>query len=661
MIVTKYLKGTAALLTVAALAFALNGCGGGKKEVKKFSVPADKLPAGVVSIISPMPNKETLFVRLLVQESVRRNVTAQQYTRALIHYDVKKGNAADHEKLLKKAKKAWQSARDSASVATFYAICLSKLERTKGYDPYQKTALLTVPEIRLMPTVYAKEKGKLNTKVEVFSKYNASEIREDIDKVPEGKKLLAISKMYHTDGATACSIMNEVDPNYQASDRSWEDIGYDAAFKGCHVLKTVGKVAAVGVAIYAMAPAVAIYTGVGAGTSIGATLAAPVILTGSLGAVVTGTGSALASSGQTAHVLIYGEEHETLQKVVDAAETVDTIMNVGNLLLKPTVGNIKLEMGLKDTKLAKPFLPKSLSPKELEETVKRIDNLNDVYDGLSLSTSLSPGLDSVKNNIKNQLLSNKDQILSNTLVISALKTEDGRTETRIGALSVENGTEEDKQKAEALGLLNSSATMDDLKKLPQTAEQAATSVAIATSKELEQGAEEVANAGGAQYKGMIDSFVDSTRNGLLESILGPGASMDDLDKWLSKAAGEEMKATQLIVSTDEQGNVKDIKVVAQKKDKTPPFAPKKVAGTYKVPYQGGSLKFVVKAQGENLIIDYQYYRNKELKHRREKPASYDPQTGKGVFAVENSTCPFWFTNTNGKMSMGVGSWKKNKK
>ncbi len=651
---TKYLKGAAEVLTVAALAFALNGCGGGKKEATKFTVPKEKLPSGVVSIIRPMPNKETLFVRLLVQESVRRNVAAQQYTRALIHYDVKKGNAADHERLLKKTKKAWQSARDSASVATFYAICLSKLERTKGYDPYQKTAMLTVPEVRLMPTVYAKENRKLNTKVEVFSKYNASEIREDIDKVPEGKKLLAISKMYHTDGATACSIMNEVDPNYQASGRSWEDIGYDAAFKGCHVLKTAGKVAAVGLAVYAVAPAVAIYTGVGTATSIGATFAAPVILTGSLSAVVTGTGSALASTGQMTHVLIYGEEHETLQKVVDTAETLDTIVNVGNLLIKPTAGKIKLEMGLKDTEIAKPFLPKNLSPKQLEETVKRIDNLNDVYDFMSLSTSLSSGIDSIKNNIK-------DQMPYDTLAISVIKTADGRTETRIGGLSAKNGSEKDKQTAEALGLLDSSAKMDDLKKLSKTAEQATASVAIATSKELEQGAEEVANAGGAQYKGMIDTFVDSTRNSLLESILGPGASIDDLDKWLSKAAGEEMKATQLIVSTDEQGNVKDIKVVAQKKDTTPPFAPAKVAGKYKVPYNNSTLNFTVTAQGDNIIIEYQFARNNVMTKRREKPAAYDPQTGKGMFAVEGSTCPFWFTNSNGKMSMGVGKWKKVKK
>ena len=90
---TKFLKGITAVLTVAALTFALGGCGGGKKKANKFTVPKEKLPAGVVSVIRPRPNNETLFVRMLVHEAVRRNCVAQMYTKALIHYDLTKGNA----------------------------------------------------------------------------------------------------------------------------------------------------------------------------------------------------------------------------------------------------------------------------------------------------------------------------------------------------------------------------------------------------------------------------------------------------------------------------------------------------------------------------------------------------------------------------------------
>ena len=82
--------------------------------------------------------------------------------------------------ILKKTKRAWQEARDAASVAMFYAMGLSQLEREEGYDPYQKSAMLTIPEIRLMPTAYAKENRKLNTKEEVFSKYTKMDIVKDI-------------------------------------------------------------------------------------------------------------------------------------------------------------------------------------------------------------------------------------------------------------------------------------------------------------------------------------------------------------------------------------------------------------------------------------------------------------------------------------------------
>ncbi len=97
------------------------------------------------------------------------------------------------------------------------------------------------------------------------------------------------------------------------------------------------------------------------------------------------------------------------------------------------------------------------------------------------------------------------------------------------------------------------------------------------------------------------------------------------------------------------------------KDTTPPFAPKKVAGTYKIPVNGSTITITVKAKGDGITLNYPYYRNNVLKHRTETPASYDAQSGKGTLVNEGSTCSFWFTRTNGKMKMSVGSWSKIKK
>ena len=97
------------------------------------------------------------------------------------------------------------------------------------------------------------------------------------------------------------------------------------------------------------------------------------------------------------------------------------------------------------------------------------------------------------------------------------------------------------------------------------------------------------------------------------------------------------------------------------KDTTPPFAPEKVAGTYKVAVNGGTITITVKAQGDGITVSYPYYRNKVLKHRTDRPASYDPQTGKGTLVNEGSTCSFRFTPKGGKMGMSVGSWSKIKK
>lgn len=640
-----WLKKTAALLTVTALAFSLIGCGG-KKEAKKFSVPKENLPEGVVSVIKPKPNNETMFVRMLVQESIRLNIVAQRYNEALIHYDPKKGNAKDHEKLLKKTKKAWQEARDASSVAMFYAMGLSQLAREEGYDPYQKTAMLTVPEIHLMPTAYAKEKGKLNTKEEVYSKIHGSYkvgIKKEIDRFPEEKQLLAISTMYHTNGKTACEIMKDVNPDYFSKGKSWEEITCDVAYRGANIAKTAGKVAGIGLAAVGTAAAaapIAVFAG-------GVAVTVKIVDTG-LDAV------------QTSMVVITGEENEELNKVLAVTGTADTVASIMTFDLTKPIANMK---GVKSYTFTKDatlldkvkgygYMTKEgvktvvgeLAKKDLKRAAGQVN-----FEGFNNVVSVTTGVIGLKDNY-------------DTLAGTSKETEDGRIETRTATLSLKNGTENDKLKAEALGLLDASTTMDDLKKEAQAAEQKKADSATASSTDCVKSAEEAANAGGAtDYKETYQTFVDGVRKGLIENIIGPGGNISDLDKMLSEAAGEEMKATELIVSTDEQGNVKDIKVVAKKTDNTPPFAPKKVAGTYKVPHQGATLTFVVKEQGGSLIIDYQFYRNKELKHRREKPASYDPQTGKGTFAVENSSCPFWFTNENGKMSMGVGSWKKNKK
>ena len=629
--ITKYLKGTAAVLTVAALAFALNGCGG-KKKAEKFSVPVDKLPEGVISVIRPKPNNETIFVRALVQEAVRRNVVARQYNEALIHYDMKKGNAKDHERLLKKTKKAWQEARNAASVATFYAMGLSQLERTEGYDPYQKTAMLRVPEIRLMPTAYAKEKGKLNTKEEVYSKIHGSYkvgIKKEIDKFPEGKQLLAISTMYHTSGQTACEIMKDVNPDYNRQGKSWEEIGYDVAYRGANVAKTAGKIAGVGLAAVgtaAVATPVAVIVG-------GIVVTVKIVDTG-LDAIQTGM------------VVFTGEEDKELNKALAVTGTADTIVSLATFdLTKPVLGK-----GLPDgAKLAdytrggvqgSKDAIKLLSGGQLKDAAKLINP-----EGINNALGVTTGVIGLRDNY-------------DTLTVSSRETEDGRIETRSGALNVKNGTEEDKLRAKALGLLDSSSTMDDLKKKAEAAKQVKANSATATSAELEKGAEEAANAGGAnQYKEIYQTFVDASIKGLINTILGSGGNMNDLSKILSEAAGEEMKATGIMVSKDNQGNITKVTVVGEKKNAVAPFASSKVAGTYHVyvPKEKKNVTVAVRDNGGKLSVTYSYHWG-AAGHEDEKATvegpftpAYDPQTGRGSLGEY----VFQFTNNGGQMSLTV--------
>jgi hypothetical protein len=506
--------------------------------------------------------------------------------------------------------------------------------------------MLTVPEIRLMPTAYAKDKGKLNSKVEVFSKYNASEIRDDLSKVPEGKQLLAISKMYHTNGATACNIMNEVNPDYHVSGRSWEDIAYDVGYRGSYLTLAGTKFAGVGIALYGLGAVAPVVLEAGAlkGLAIG---------TGSASTVLTAAVNFAAEVPRTAHVLIYGEENETLNKIATVAELTDAVMNIANLCTKPIAGNVQLEKGIKSVDLHKDLLT-NVPPEALKKTVERIENTSDLYDILNVEVSVKTILDNLP-----------DQKHGDTLVISTQKTEDGRTETRIGELSLKDWTEADEQKAKSLGLPDSSIKKDDLKKLPQILEQSKASTAVATSKELEKSAEDVADAGGAQYKEMFDVFIDSIRKGLLESILNSGGNIHDLDKLISEAAGKEMIATGIMVTRDEQGNITKASIVGESKDaallreiESAPFAPSKVAGSYTVyvPKHENRAQVTVKSNGKDISVSYWYMHERNGKIisgtvERKGPftPTYDPKTGRGRLGEYT----FWFTNKGGKMSLNV--------
>lgn len=637
---TKYLKGTAAVLTVAALALALSGCGGGgKKEAKKFSVPADKLPEGVISVIKPRPNNETRFVRSLVFEAIRRNHMARLYTDALIHFDPKKGTAADYERLVKKMKAAWKSARDSASVATFYALGLSQLERTEGYNPYQKkTAMLTVAEIHLMPTAYAKEdKKKLPASL-------------------EGKKLMSISQALRLSGTKACDIADMIKPKYDNAEF------YDAAYKAANVAKTAGKVA--GLVIAGATAATAAPVGI-------AILGAAAFTTN-----IIDTGLDFV---QTSVVVLKGDEDEDLQKVQAYSGTANFALNLLSgaaswthekvmpafLKAKTVAGNKGFVKGstvfvkklAKDS--ARPYIEGGENLFNRSSTWEDADSVTQIPDFYVDLLEMPENSEEIAGDVKSLWNSMKTK---DTVVVTARKTEDGSTETRVGSLSLKNGTDKDKASAEALGLLDGSATMDSLKKQSLDGKQEKAKSATATSTELEKAAEEVANAGGAnKYAETFNTFVDTTLKGLVESVIGPGGNIRDLDKVLSEAVGEEMKATGIMVSTDNNGNITKVTVVGEKKNAEAPFAPSKVAGSYKVyvPKEKTTAYVTVRPNGGTISVSYYYYwevtNSKGEVTKREKESegpftpSYDPQTGRGT-AGEYT---FWFTNNGGQMSLTV--------
>lgn len=643
MRIANLLKKTVALLMVATLAFALNGCGG-NKEANTFSVPADQLPAGIVSFIRPKPNYETLFVYGLVQESIRLNYVAQLYNKALIHYDPAKGNAKEHENLLKKSKKAWQDARDAASVAMFYAIGLSQLEREEGYDPYQKSAMLAVLEIRLMPTAYAKENKKLNTKEEVFAKYTKMDIVKDILKVPESKRLLAISKMYHTSGNTAVEIMRTVNPNYKSAE-SGQSLAMgitDVAYKGANVAKTAGKAAGV---VVAGAAAVA---------------AAPAAVPAAVAVVAIKTADTVVDAHQTVTVLSTGEEDQDLSKLLTYTETADTAASILTFdLTKPVMnmkgaGQYKFVNGATTSDKLKGYA--YMNARGLQSGIGELakGELRSVAGQVNKEGALNAL--GVVSGVYSAVTGGSDDDNPKAVVMNARELRDGRIESRMGIIDLRSLSQKEsgQEKVKALAL-----KVDEILNRDKANKEKRAYIDTLPSRELAKEAEKVANAGGAgDYKNLFQNFVDGTRKGLLESLLGPGGNMADLDKILSEVAGEEMKATNLAVYRDEKGNITKAAIVGEKKKTEIPFAPSKVAGTYKVPVNGQTITIIVKAQGSGIVLAYPYYRNNVLKHRTETPASYDPQTGKGTLVNEGSTCSFWFTNTNGKMGLRVGNWSK---
>lgn len=130
-----------------------------------------------------------------------------------------------------------------------------------------------------------------------------------------------------------------------------------------------------------------------------------------------------------------------------------------------------------------------------------------------------------------------------------------------------------------------------------------------------------------------------------------------MDKLISEAAGEEMKATGIMVSRDEKGNITKAAIVGEKKKVLAPFAPEKVAGTYSV-YVAKEKKRVtvrVRNNGGKLSVIYSYHwgpeghEDEELTTVGPFTPSYDPQTGRG-HAGEYS---FQFTNNGSGMSLSV--------
>lgn len=664
----------------------LTGCFGNKSG-SKFAVSPEELPPGVTSVIRPKPTNETLFVRWLAQDACRRYVAARLYTEALAHYDVSKGNIEEHKKLINKTKAAWKSAKDTAAVATFYAIGLSRLERTEGESLYKETAALY--DFGIMKTAYAEEKekekkktdyGSLNykSKDDVMRDYTKKELKEMLDKYPEGKQLLGISNALHIDGQTACDIMNTVNPDYQSTGRTWRDHVYDTAYRSSAVLKTAGKAAGiviVGAGTMAASAPAAVLAG-------GAVLLIKVVDTG-LDAVNTG------------FIVFTGNDEKSLAKPLAVTGTADTVASIVTFdLTKPVLGdNLKEGANLiqyiqGNFKGAKDIY-KVLSAGEtkgvvniLKEMAKHINP-----EGVNNAGGVISGLLDMKGNY-------------DTLAVTEKPTEKGETETRAGTFSSKNPTEEDKKTAAALD-----ASLDDAKKQAEATEKEQEAAKNQSSEDYAKAAETVEKAGDAdKYKENLDKLVDETYKGLEENLPGATADNGAVDKAINEAAEKESKASGVIrgdvsgeISGEESGNVSGDSVkgktageVSGKEDKDrdsgeesgeavkgqesgtedkgqdsgkesgtedkdpkdAPYAVEKVIGV-KCSHSayGYTTYFTLTSGGGGLVINIS--NPKGGLHEVAEVISYDPWTGTGMASNHGEVGTFSVTGEPGNMTLHV--------
>jgi hypothetical protein len=299
---------------------------------------------------------------------------------------------------------------------------------------------------------------------------------------------------------------------------------------------------------------------------------------------------------------------------------------------------------------------RELAKGNLKDAVKSIN-----LEGVNNAMSVMSGIYSTGSEIKGALQSN-DKGNNGVLAISSNETEDGRIEVRTGLVSqkdrkkmTDKEKEAEKEKLKALGM-----TEKEIEETEKKVKQTKAADSVKTQKELEKEAKNLLEVGGgSDYKNMFDMLIDSTRQGLINAILGPGGKMSDLDKMLSDAAGEEMKATGVIVVKDDKGNIKSVQVVGEKKNAEAPFAPSKVAGTYHLKVDGEPVTVVVTANGGTISASYSYYlehydEKGELTGKEKKTVgpfipSYDPQTGYGSAGEYN----FHFTNNGGSIGLSV--------
>lgn len=546
----KVRKATAVLLT-GMMVFSLVGCG--KKKQPQFTVPREKLPSGVFERKIPAPNKEKQLVRFLTYETMRQYAAAEKYTRALIHYDIAKGNAQEHKKLALKAKEAWKNVRDFGSIATYLATQLHERSRRKDYNPY----LAAAPGEKgfsLMATASAAKKieppKNIKTKEEIYAKDSPADIRKMLDNYKEEKQLLGLTRVLHADGKTACDIMREVYPEKVQSGRSWEDIGWDTAYRSANVAKTAGKVAGTGLACVAV-----MASGGGALTVVAGGAASVKIVDTSIDGL------------QTAHVLFTGEESKQLNEALKYTGTADTALSVVTFVGGVAGGGVK---GAKDTinSMNKIMGQPELKGKELFYLAKD-STLND---GVGVLNGLKDAQD-------------------NFCSTSVIKNADNSTSVRSTSLNTKNlSTQAAKDKLAAVGL----DTQEVRNSIAEKKEKAVAD-AVASTKDFVQEAEKIENAGNAgKYTVDLKQFVGKARDKLMQELC-PGGDTSRLDKILSEMAGTEITETRVSLKTDGQGNITEFNVTGNVKN---PKTPKEQGNTSSSGYYDSAAEFYAAANVE---------------------------------------------------------------